>query len=190
MRPTALTLPHTLKSVKRPLILISLLSVLLSGCRYDTVNSLSDKGGQVYRLDRWTGAMMLVDDGALTPVGDAGASVLSFDTTGQESRNLSGTGAKATFKAKWRDGKLFYTTELTPYNRLKKAQEDGGSATFLLLDEDGYQVASIPLQLSSMTGVVNDSGVRQGLSGDGKIQMSRSDFAAAHTWTINWSFPQ
>ena len=171
------------------LILALFLTLLLPSCRYDTVTAIGEKGSTVYRLDRWTGVMTRINDGVLTLISDSDYDELSFDVSGEESHDLTGTGAKATLNAKWRDGNLYYIAKFSPYSRLRAARDNGGNVIFLLTDSDGYQIATIPLQLSSMTNVVNDSGVKSILSGDGKIQMSRSDFAAMKSWNIAWSFP-
>lgn len=173
-----------------PLLLIGL-SLMLTGCRYDMTANLTENGGQVYRLDRLTGDLSAVDDGALKPIATASNNSMELPTnlTGSE-QDLSGTGAKATFEGKWRDGKLFYKVDLSPYNKLTYARDNSGSITVIFLDADNYEVEKFSLNLSQMIAVVNESGAKESLNYTGRKAMSRSDFEAVGSWQISWAFPE
>ncbi|MDK2014360.1 MULTISPECIES: hypothetical protein [unclassified Deinococcus] len=177
--------------MKRTLVLLSLLTAtFLVGCRYDMTTSLTDKGGQLYRLDRITGDLTVVDDGALKPVSMASTNSMDLDTTSADTVDLSGTGASVAFKGKWRDGKLFYRITLKPFSKLKKAYDQGGSVSIGLTDAERYEIAKVKANLGEMIAVVDSAGRKSELEIVGKVPMSRSDFEAVSGWEPTWSFPE
>ncbi|PYE51963.1 hypothetical protein [Deinococcus yavapaiensis] len=172
--------------MKKRLLLVLLVVPLLSGCRYELVTGLSEDGGRVYRLDRFTGTLTVVDDGALKTVSDVESD--ASDLPSSEARTLAGTGAKIKFDGKWRNGKLFYRVNLSPYSKLKSARDSNGTVWVDLLDSDDYVVDTINVSLSGMTQVVDAKGQPQALEFVGRKQMSRSDFNAMSSWGPRWAF--
>jgi len=185
-------------------IAISALSILLIGCgskqSVETWDLVTTSNGLVYRINKKTGEVSLV----------AGAQVTKLDELSEQKKE----GAKKSYlrnwpaqsvkhlgdlslrlKTTWRDGKLHYILTVSPYSsQIQKQRETSFSeARFIInfYDSDGFELFSLPVKLSEMTGVVDDTGKIGSMQANGSVVCSVDTYEALGDSGIGWGgFPK
>ena len=183
---------------------IGALSMLLAGCdskqSAESWDLVTASNGLVYRINKKTGEVSLV----------AGAQVTRLD----ELREQKKEGAKKSFlkewpvqsvkhlgdlslrlKTTWRDGKLHYILTVSPYSSQIQKQRDASfsEARFIInfYDTDGFELFDLPVKISEMTEVVDDTGKTGSMQANGSAICSVDTYEALGASGIGWGgFPK
>lgn len=169
------------------------LTVCLLGCEIAPYEIHEDRQGRQIRLNRWTGAIAVVQGDTVIDLGR------SVTYTGPLSREwapitLSQFGdVTATLKTAWHDDRVRYQFSLTPESKkLKDARTEGygvgKSFTVMLLDAFGIAVVQDELQFTAMSRVVDDKGNTTGLNYTAQIPCSYTDYLLVSGWNVLWRF--
>ncbi|MGA7884952.1 MAG: hypothetical protein WCA44_04355 [Acidobacteriaceae bacterium] len=169
-----------------------LLPVFLCGCNN---YSFLSAGQKVYRLNKFTGSVSVVDGDRIAQVRDSSDSGASQQPTAVSHDTLSLDGldnGQLLLQRKWRDGFMDYIVTVSPVSDKFKAARQSITAiiTLELDDQDGFEVALVPLTVSSMTQVVDAKGAPAVLEVKGSQAMSRETYDSIKDTAVQWSgFP-
>jgi hypothetical protein len=93
-------------------------------------------------------------------------------------------------KTNWRDGKLYYIFQVSPYagRVAKERQKDLSYSQFIVrfYDGDGFEVVTIPLKLSEMVHGVDETGMIGSVTVNANTACSLETYESMKVWSIGW----
>lgn len=173
-----------------------LLSILLLGCDskpdWDLVTA---SNGLVYRINKKTGEVSLVVGAQISkldefrgPKPEPGKKTYVRDWPVQSVKSLGDISLR--LKTTWRDGKLHYILAVSPYSaQIQKERErqlSGAQFIINFFDTDGFELVSLPVKISEMTGVVDDAGKTDSMRATGSSACSVETYEALGVCSIGW----
>lgn len=182
---------------------ILFLCLLLAGC-----NQSSDKfeivraGTQTFVLNKSSGDAHVIDGVSLVKVtvpesvGTDSVSKQAKNWPVQEIPQLGNL--KLVLRTKFRDGRMMYSVEVTPFQGRLEKEYLGGSSDYLrqptiyidLYDEDGFatnEPIDLKIRGGGATRVVNVKGEPYALSWSGSVPMSLNAYRASITQSVRWA---
>jgi hypothetical protein len=181
-------------------VVIGALSILLVGCdskeKMESWNLVTASNGLVYRINKQTGEVSVVAGTQMTKLDDlreqkkdTPKKTYFREWPVQKIKSLGDI--SLSFKTTWRDGKLHYILEVSPYSSQiqKEAEGSFSEARFnlKLYDTDGFELFSLPVKISEMTGVVDDAGKRNSMRANGSIVCSVDTYEALSGAGAGWA---
>ena len=173
---------------------------LLFGCSSKEEYQMStSEGGRIYRLNKKTGAISLIEGYNITNLQEPKASESSSNIDSllfkskewQELTLPTNPNLKVNLKTIWRDGKLFYILYVAPVtDKLKEARTgflSNNKFTLQLTDANGFYLLEIPIPLKSMTEIVDNNGNATYLSANDNVSCTSETYLALASWTCSWN---
>ena len=176
---------------------LAMLAVLAVGCDqkkgWDLVTT---KDGFVYRINKQTGEVSLIAGTQAAKVEETTSSKSDSTETNhvvtwraQQNKQLGDL--KIEMKTNWRDGKLYYIFQVSPFaGRIdSELQKSPSYARFIvrLYDRDGFELLTIPINLSDMVKKVDDTGKAASLDVNTTTTCSLETYSALSSWTVGWA---
>ncbi len=183
-------------------ILLSLfLAALFGGClRNEQYDLITSQSGRIYRLNKNSGEVSLVEGTKITKLLEPIESELTKEaakllteakTWPMKSLPQLDT-LEVSLTTRWREGNMYYIFYVSPYNkRLSDAHDSYLSSknfTIKLMDADGFVLIDVPITLSSMTRVVDETGKPKGLQMNDHVSCSSEMYLALDHWSSSWNF--
>ena len=182
-----------------------MLAILLVACdsKESTENwgLVASSNGLVYRINKTTGGVSLI-------AGEQGTELVELNERNRDDAKknylkdwpvqiIEPLGdITVSLKTTWRDGKLHYQLSAYPYrSALKKAREEksilaDAAFVIVLFDRDGFELESIPVRISAMSGIVDDSGKISAMRATGSRVCSVDTYDALGSAAVQWAgFP-
>jgi hypothetical protein len=176
---------------------LAMLAVLAVGCDqkkgWDLVTT---KDGFVYRINKQTGDVSLIAGTQAAKVEETTSFKKDDAQTNhvvvwpaQQNKQLGDL--KITMKTNWRDGKLYYIFQVSPFaGRIEsELQKSPSYARFIvrLYDQDGFELMTIPVSLSDMVKTVDDTGKAASLYVNTTVTCSFETYSALYSWGVGWA---
>lgn len=95
-------------------------------------------------------------------------------------------------KTIWRNGKLYYRVEVTPYDKVEELQKKnysnayGASITIALLDKDNFTIKEIPITFREMIHGISTNNLQISDS----IELSYEDMKYVDDISVSWKFSE
>jgi len=134
---------------------------LISGCSDRYSMHANGRDPKLYRPDRYSGKVDMIDGKTMTPVTDTEQEDASLDSLRDwGEKELPRGGAKIQLATKWRNGQLLYLVRVTARDSLAAAAAvgDGLRVTLYLVDKDGFKIDQIVMETSETDMVTNQGG--------------------------------
>ena len=180
-------------------IAIGALSILLAGCdskqSAESWDLVTASNGLVYRINKKTGDVSLVVGAQITKLDefkgqktDGGKKSYVRDWPVQSVKSLGEISLR--LKTTWRDGKLHYILSVSPYSsQIQKERERSFSGAQFIInfyDTDGFELFSLPVKISEMTGVVDDAGKTDSMRATSSAACSVETYESLGICSIGW----
>ena len=180
---------------------IALLStmVILCSCDSERYEIVQSNSGTLIRLDRKTGEVAIISGNKLvlakTPDETAAEEADAQKRAGAlesprvwpivEVKQIGVTSADLT--TAWRSGRMLYRFQVTPvpkgYERMSSLV---APFTLKFYDMGGFELLSVDLNYSDLTGVADSTGERVGLSANSSTDCSQSSYESVAYWNLSW----
>lgn len=182
-------------------VIAAIITVFTVGCDRDNGwNMITTKDGLVYRINKQTGETALIVGTQATKVEEISSNNTSDSKTNHvvnwlTLRNDPLGGLTLHLKTNWRDGKIYYIFSESPYAGRVKSERSkiGSTAQFFvrLYDGDGFEIFTIPINLSEMVSSWDDTNSVGSLSVNMSSACSLETYEAIKVWNVGWSgFPE
>jgi hypothetical protein len=177
----------------------AVLFIFVAGCdgrNYEIVRA----GDQTFLVEKSTGSTRLIEGTSFVEV-KARPAVLPDDSAGrakswpaQDIPQLDNI--KISTRTKYRDGKLLYSVEATPFKGRLEKEFAANRATYLgqptvfldFYDSDGFAVGEpLELRVPGATRIVNAKGEAHALSWTGTQTMTLDTYRAAQYQSVRWA---
>lgn len=168
--------------------LISIIVLFFLGFLLSFKYQLETSNSNLYKLNRITGNVQMIDGTRTIEVLKPSDKPLSIKF---EPREIGNKNFSAKLSTTWRNGKLYYNFEVSPFtDGLKKVYETAtyDKFTLYLLDSEEYTITTIGIPLSKMIGRQGWSNSIEALHNTGSISMSFEDARIIRDWNISWNF--
>jgi hypothetical protein len=181
-------------------ILALFFSALIGCSRNEEYDLITSQSGRIYRLNKNSGEISLVDGTKITKLPEPIQSEMSRESAkllvelrSWPKRSLPQLDSlQVSLKTRWRDGILYYIFFASPHNkRLREAHDSYPTSknfTLKLMDAHGFVLIDIPMTLSSMSKVVNEMGQAEGLQMNDHVTCSSEMCLALDQWSLSWTF--
>ena len=171
------------------LVLTVLMVYFSLACEVAPYEIHEDKLGRHIRLNRWTGAIAIVEGDTVI---ELGRSVTYAGPLSREWPPLTLTqlgDVNATLKTAWHDGRVRFQFSLSPESKkLKEARTEsfgvGKSFTVMLTDLFGIAVVQDDVPFTSMSRIVDEKGATTGLSYTSQVACSYTDYLLVAGWNV------
>jgi hypothetical protein len=178
----------------KKIILISILSAILFmvGCRRESEYELSTHGGTLYRLDKRSGQISVVEGSKIitleeptTDIVKENINVLSKTKTWRNINLPQLDTLEVGLRTRWRDGNLYFIFKakmLGPpglYPRLRR---------FLLklYDSDGFVIIEKRIDINDMGIIVDERGKHIGMEINSSIPCTAEAYLSIENWSCGW----
>jgi hypothetical protein len=168
--------------------------VLVAG-KPDVAELVPTSNGLLYRIDKQSGDLSLIVGTQVTKLeepevkkGDDNKRRHVMTWPDRQNKQLGDLNLK--LKTNWRDGKLYYNFQVSPYaGRIEREfQKSGSNARFLLrfYDQDGFETFVLPIQLSEMVKEVDDTGKIDVVTMNTTTTCDLQTYEALKLWMVGW----
>jgi len=193
--------------MRSPVKFLAILSVaaLLYGCDSNQYQVVTGPDGALYRFNKKTGSLsMIMRDKNPVQQAEPQKSEIVKEERGlaldkpvswKESK-YPGKDLRAKFEMVWRENKLCYKFSVYPYKSLEKVfarkKQDyiyslmRPGFTVELVDENGFLVKEVNINLWSMTKVDGDDGITKELVMNSQIDCTGQSYRSICGYTIKW----
>jgi hypothetical protein len=157
---------------------------------------LTTKDGSVYRINKQTGEVALIAGTQAVRVEETGSA--KDDAPGksrvtvwpaQQIKQLGGV--KTEMKTNWRDGKLYYLFQVSPYaGRIESERHKTGSSALFVAhfyDQDQFEILTLPINLSGLFGALDEGGKVASLTANEASICTLGTYDSIKTCVIGWS---
>lgn len=179
--------------------LFILLALLMTSCGRDRYELTQDKQGRTIRLDKKTGEVAIIVGDRLI-VAKSPVAIAAEDAAARERVKALGSPKiwpvkefnqigieEATLTTIWREGYLKYRLELQP---VPKNYDENTSfpapLTLKFYDSSRFEVISVDLHRSDLTGIVDDKGNRIALSANSATLCAQNNYEILAAWSLLW----
>lgn len=193
----------------RLIILFLVLNVFLLGCEYNPFEQnkyqiIKNEDGKVYRLNKKTGEMAMIENGKVVPLEnnkELGLVEKSKDLVLPEPIDwgewvIPYKGLKIQLRTNWRNDSLCYQLKVFPYYLLAKmfdkSEKDDQyrriwyGFVIKFLDKEGFLIKEIPVKLWDMERIVNHEGEEIALALNSSDFCTKEDYFSIETYEVVW----
>ena len=191
--------------LKKPAIILFLVSVMLYGCDSGQYQIITGSDGSLYRFNKKTGELsMIMDDKKVMRLPESKKSdvlkpgdehPLEKPVIWAESR-FPTKDLRARLETVWRENKLCYKFSVYPYKSLEKIfarkKQDyiytivKPGFDIVLLDKNGFMVKEIKVNLWNMTKVAGEGGKDKGLVLNSQTDCTKQSYRSIGGYSIKW----
>ncbi|MBC8526230.1 MAG: hypothetical protein H8D22_05070 [Candidatus Cloacimonetes bacterium] len=174
--------------------LIIVFTLLIIGCQQNDKYQIVTAETKIFRLNKNTGEIVVISKDGIQKYDDK---YLEQDSELNQLRKdeerffpESSKEMWSTLSYKWRNNKILFKYKFGPYSEIlhKKFDEGINSVTLIFDDEDGFEIASTKIMLSSLTRVVGDDGNPEYWSYEDYVKCSKDDYLLIKDWSLPWIF--
>lgn len=173
-----------------------LLSLIL-GCEKNSDFELTLQGGKLYRLDKRSGQVSVIEGSKILPLEEATTDVakdaillLRNSKTWPQIFLPQVDSLRLNLTTRWREGDIYFIFTVSPYNqRLRDAhQAYPGSRNFKLrlLDEDGFVILEKQVDITDMARIVDQANSPTAMQFNSHVTCSAEVYLAIKQWTCVW----
>ncbi len=186
----------------KTLLIVSTM-LLVSGCsRSDNYRLFSSEAGKVYRLDKTSGQVSLIEGCKIVR--------LSEPPKGERENQVENVLERATqwptltlpvhptimveLKTMWREGKVFYILTALPYSgQIQKAMRTVLSSdrfVIQLSDSNGFHLLDIPVPIKVMERQVDSQDNIVNVEANDQVDCTSDIYLSLSSWSCSWTFEE